>query len=137
LGFSDLTNLGESTAAPCCQQQSAKLRPALVDAGRSLPVENIHQFPGILIEVNLQLPLLIDHELCGRIQDTRALVFVLVIQVDFTGRQVEGLRLGIGPNFAEAKLPIGNKADFSSGRSLNQTDETAVVAEGAGEWIER
>src|SRR5690348_3721892 len=103
----------------------------LVDAGRAFPVENIDQLPGVLIEVNLQLTLLIDHELGGGIQDACALVFVLVVQVDFAGSQVEGLRLGICQNLAEAKLPIGNKADFSSGRSLNQADETAVVAESA------
>src|SRR5580765_1250778 len=105
----------------------------LVDAGRAFPVENIDQLPGVLIEVNLQLTLLIDHELGGGIQDACALVFVLVVYVDFAGSQVEVLRLRIGPNFAEAKLAIGNKADLSPGRRWNQADETAVVAESARE----
>ena len=35
----------------------------LVDAWRSFPIQNVDQGPSILIELDLQLPLLIDREL--------------------------------------------------------------------------
>ena len=78
-----------------------------MDARRAFPIENIDQLPGVLIEVDLQPPALIHHELGLRKQYARSLIFVLVVQVDFAACQVEGLRLGI----AEENLRLCRQDD--------------------------
>ena len=54
----------------------------LVNAGRSLPIDNVNQVPRIPNEIHLQLALLIDHDLGCRVQDARALALVRVVQVE-------------------------------------------------------
>src|ERR1700693_44550 len=85
---------------------------ARILAGRSFPIDNVYQLPGILTEVYLQLSFFIDHELSGRIQQTRILTLVLVVQVEFTCGQVEGLRLGVKKGFTEFNLTVSDKANF-------------------------
>jgi hypothetical protein len=58
----------------------------LVDAGCSLPIDNVNQLPRIPDEIPLQLPVLIDHELSFRVQEARALTLIGVIQVEFSNR---------------------------------------------------
>jgi hypothetical protein len=66
--------------------------PHSVGAGRSLPIDNGNQFPGVTNEIPFQLTLLIDHQLGFRVQKARALGFILVVQVQFANRQVVGGR---------------------------------------------
>jgi hypothetical protein len=77
---------------PACEPAEAllplaRVRPALqsVDAGSSLPIDNVNKLPGKSNKVVLQLPLLIDGELCFGVEAARALGFILVINVEFTG----------------------------------------------------
>jgi hypothetical protein len=60
--------------------------PDLVNAGRSPPIDNVSQLPGVSNEINLQFPLAIDHELGRRIQNAGALTFVRIVQVEFASR---------------------------------------------------
>jgi len=55
----------------------------LVNARRPLPIDNANQVPRVPNEIHLQLPLLIDHKFGCRVQDTRALALVRVVQVEF------------------------------------------------------
>ena len=55
--------------------------PALINSGRSLPIENVNQLPRVPNEIYLQLPLLIDLELGCRVEHARALALVRVIQI--------------------------------------------------------
>src|SRR5229473_957073 len=45
--------------------------PHLIDAGCSLPIDNVNQLPGKSNEIELQLPLLIKHELGFRVEGAR------------------------------------------------------------------
>lgn len=44
-----------------------------------LPLDDVSQFPRILVEFPLQLAFLVDNQLCGGEEDTRTFVFVFVI----------------------------------------------------------
>src|SRR6266481_5763501 len=73
----------------------------LVHTRRSFPIEYVHEFPGILSEVKLQLALLIDNQLSCGIYHPRALVLVSFVQLELAGCQVERLRLAIHKSLAE------------------------------------
>jgi hypothetical protein len=53
----------------------------LINAGRSLPIENVNHLPRVPNEIYLQLPLLIDLELGCGVEHTRALALVRVVQI--------------------------------------------------------
>src|SRR6516164_4061561 len=78
-----------------------QIREKLVDTGSALPIDDIDQFPGILIELELNLPFFVHCELTQGIKNTGALALVLIVEIKFTGSEVEGLRFCIPVNFAE------------------------------------
>src|SRR4029077_617223 len=104
-----------------------------VDAGSAFPVDDIDQFPGILIELELNLALFVQGQLASGIENAGALALVGVVDVEFTGGEVKGLRLCVGVDFAEAKQAIGNPADFTAGGSRDHADEGDVVTQSAGD----
>src|SRR4029077_12531276 len=104
-----------------------------VDAGSAFPVDDIDQFPGILIELELNLALFVQGQLASGIENAGALALVGVVDVEFTGGEVKGLRLCVGVDFSEAKQAIGNPADFAAGGSGNHADEGDVVTQSAGD----
>jgi hypothetical protein len=53
----------------------------LINAGRSLPIDNVNQLPRVANEIYLQLPLLIDLELGCGVEHARALTLVRVVQI--------------------------------------------------------
>ena len=101
----------------------------LIDTGCSLPIEHVHKFPRVLSKIDLQLPLFVDHELCGGKQNTGAFVPVLIVYIDFASTQVKCLRWRVGPSLNKTNLPVSDEADFSPGRSRNQSDITHVITE--------
>src|ERR1700720_3721954 len=105
----------------------------LVDAGRSFPIDNVYELPSILIELKLQLPLFVDHELSCGIQHTCAFTLVRVVQVEFSGCQVEGTGLRVPINFTESEQAVGDEANLATSRSRYHLDETEVVAKCAGD----
>ncbi len=64
----------------------------LVDAGRSLPIDNINQLPRIPNKIHMQLSLLIKDELGFRVEGARALGLIRIIYVEFASRQIVGGR---------------------------------------------
>ena len=62
---------------------------------RTLPVDNVGKPPGILVQLDLQLTVLVDGELASRVQDAPALALILIVQLHLTCGQIERLRLGI------------------------------------------
>ena|ERR1700680_298933 len=99
----------------------------LVNARRSLPIDNVNQVPRVPNEIHLQVAVLIDHELGCRVQDARALAPVRVVQVEFAGRQVGGGRSGVPVHLTESEEAVGDKANLPSSRGWNHSDVTAVV----------
>jgi len=104
-----------------------------VDAGSAFPIDDVNEFPGILIELELNLALFVHGQLASGIEDAGALALVGVVDVEFTGGEVKGLRLCVGVDFAEAKQAIGNPADFAAGGSGDHADEGDVVTQSAGD----
>ena len=85
---------------------------ALVLARYSLPIDKVNQFPGILIQIPLQLTLLIEDKLSRRIKYTRTLALVLVVDLNDARCEVEGLRLGIKECFPESDLAVCDEDNF-------------------------
>src|ERR1700735_5771572 len=106
--------------------------PALVDAWRSFPIDNVKQLPGAPHEIPLQLPLLIDHDFGFRVQEARTLTFIHVIQVEFPNRQVVRARSGVPVNLTEPEEAIGDKANLPSGRGWSHLNVPDVIANGPG-----
>src|ERR1700686_4353845 len=104
---------------------------ALVNAGRSLPIENVNQIPGVPNEIHLQLSLLIDHELGCRVQHARALALVRIIQVEFASRQVVVGRSGVPVHLPEPEGPVSDKANLPPSWGWNHLDVTAVIPQSA------
>src|SRR6266446_6493188 len=105
--------------------------PHLVNAGRSLPIDNVNQVPRVPNEIHLQLPLLIDHELGCRIQDARAFALVRVVQVEFASRQVVGGRSGVPVHLTESQEAVSDKANLPPSWGWNHADVTAVIPQSA------
>ena len=72
-----------------------------------------------------------DHELSRGIQKTCVLALILIIDVEFTCSQVEGLRLRVKKGFTEPDLTVGDKANLPSGRSWNQPTIAKIVVKRA------
>ena len=105
----------------------------LVDASGSLPIENAGQSPGILVKVPLELAFFVKDELRSRIEDSRALALVLIVQFEDAGSQVIGHRLTVCPGFSEANLTIGDKNDATPGWCWSHHDVRTVIAERPGD----
>src|SRR5216684_3041961 len=105
--------------------------PHLVNAGRSLPIDNVNQVPRVPNEIHLQLPLLVDHELGCRVQDARALALVGVVQVELASRQVVGGRSGVPVHLTESEEAVSDKANLPSSWAWNHSDVTAVIPQSA------
>src|ERR1700674_4288922 len=105
--------------------------PRSVDAGSSLPIDNANELPGEPHKIVLQLPLLIDRELGFRVEGAHALGFILVVNVEFTGRQIVGSRSAITVDLSESENAVGDKANLSPSRGWDLLDVTDVIAEGA------
>jgi len=60
-------------------------------AGGLPGIENVDQRPGNAGQIVVKLSLLIDHELACRIEESRALGVVGVVQVELANREVKGL----------------------------------------------
>src|SRR5271165_2086305 len=58
-----------------------------------------------------------------------ALAPVLIIEIEFTSSEIEGLRLRVPVNFAEPEKAIGDPADLAASRSGNHMNVGDVVAE--------
>ena len=112
-----------------------KLKPTLllVHAWSSLPVDDADQLPRAADQVHLQLPVLIHNKLGGRIENACALGFILIVQVEFAGGEIVGLRAGVPVNFAETEKAVGDEANLTAVRSGNHTDVADVVADRAGD----
>src|SRR5438067_2068027 len=74
---------------------------ALIDTGRSCPIEDVGESPGVLIQVQLQLALFIEDQLRRGIELAGALALVLGVEFEDAGSQTEGLRLGVGVGFTK------------------------------------
>jgi hypothetical protein len=72
------------------RKSEPKQEGASVHTRRTFPIDYVNQFPGILVQLDLQLPVLVNSQLCQGIQHATALASVLFVYVKFTGRQVEG-----------------------------------------------
>ena len=72
-----------------------RIQGKLVDPRSALPVDDIDQFPGILIELELNLALFVHGQLTQGIKNAGALALVLIVEIKFASSEVEGLRLCI------------------------------------------
>jgi hypothetical protein len=104
-------------------------RTALVDAGRSFPIENVNEFPRVLIQIPLQFALFVEHELRQGMQNANALGLVLVVNFDDSGGKIVRYRLAIGPGLRKTDLAVGHKDNFPSGWRRNHPDVGTVIAE--------
>src|SRR5882672_3068777 len=99
----------------------------------SIPLDDVHQLPRILVKLPLQLAFLIHDELSGRKKNTVTLALVFIINVDLTGGQIETFRLGTPITFAKCNLAVGNKTDGPAGRRYNLPDEAKIESKCAGD----
>jgi hypothetical protein len=102
---------------------------ALVDAGRSSPIQDVRESPRILTQVQLQLTLAIHDQLCRGVEASRALALVLIVEFQDACGQIEGLRLGVEEGFTKADLAIGDEHNLPTGWRWSHSDVGAVVAE--------
>src|SRR5260370_7025722 len=86
----------------------------LVNAGCSLPIENVNQVKRVPNEIYLQLSLLIDDELGCRVQDSRALALVPVVQVELASRQVISGRPGVPVHLTAFEDTLSHKPNLPS-----------------------
>lgn len=101
----------------------------LLGGTRFVPVNDVDEFPGILVQPKLELPLVVDDQLGRRIQNAPALVLVLIVQVEFAARQVVRDGLGVRIGFTEANLTVGDKANLPPRGGRKQPNVTDVVTE--------
>ena len=99
----------------------------LVNAGRSLPIDNVNQVPRIPNEIHLQLALPIDHDLGCRVQDARALALVRVVYVELASGQVVGGRSGVPVDLTESEEPVSDKANLPSLSSVTFTSRCGFL----------
>src|SRR5260370_39656094 len=117
---------GSRQSAAICRVRRAS-QAELVDAGSALPINDVNEFPGVLVELNLQLSFFVGSELCGGVKDATTLALFLVVDVEFAACEVEGLRLGVRVHFTEAELAIGDETNLACGGSGGHSDGTASV----------
>jgi len=105
----------------------------LAVAAISIPVNDVSQPPAILVKLPLQLTFLVDNELRSWEKSAVTLAFVFIIQIDFTGSQIETLCLGTPITLAESNLAAGNKTDDLARRRQDLPDEAKFVPKRAGD----
>src|SRR5271166_1827591 len=120
------------TDLPFDVEVQQRWNPTLVFALRSLPIDDVPKSPGILIEIEGQLPIITDAQLGRGVQDARALALVLVVDVDLARSQVKRLGLGIIIGFPKPDLTVGYETDLASGWGWDQSDKADVVPECTG-----
>ena len=103
----------------------------MLDLRRTSPVDDIAQPPGILVQLDLELAILVDGELAGWIQNSVALTLILVIQLELARRKVESLRLCVEVRLTKSDFAVGDETDRSTGRGLDQSDEGEIVPQGS------
>src|SRR5260370_16785240 len=103
----------------------------LVNAGCSLRIENVNQVKRVPNEIYLQFSLLIDDELGCRVQDSRALALVPVVQVELASRQVISGRPGVPVDLTEFEETVSDKTNLPSSWSWNHLNVTAVISQSA------
>ena len=81
----------------------------------------------------MQLALIIDYQLRGGVEDTCALGFVFVVQIDFAGGEIVGFGAGVPVNFAEAEKAVGDEANLAAIRRGGHVDVADVVTDCAGD----
>src|SRR5579862_2000829 len=82
--------------------------------GASLvPVDNVGELPGILVELKLKLAILVDDQLRSWVENARALVLVRIVQVEFASGQVVGDGSGVTISFTESNQPVRGEAKNS------------------------
>jgi hypothetical protein len=59
-----------------CSRGLLSRGPFLLDSAGFVPIENVHELPRILIELELELPLFVDDQLGRRVENTGALILV-------------------------------------------------------------
>ena len=77
--------------------------------------DDVRQAPRIFAELNLQIAVLIDYQLCRRVQHAGALLLVLIVDVDFAAGKVVGLRLSVMVGLLESDPAVGDEAYYSTG----------------------
>src|ERR1700730_11826056 len=104
----------------------------LLVGASTVPIEDVDQLPGILAELELELPLFVDDQLGSRVENAAALLLVRVVQVKFASGQIEGLALGVVVGFTESDPTVGSEPDLAAGWRGNQGNVVEVVANRAG-----
>src|ERR1700758_1904274 len=107
-------------------EQQARLRSFLLTQADWIPVYDAHEFPGVLVKLELELAFLIDDQLSGRVEKARALFLVGVVQVEFACGQIisGGIRTSI--DFAKSDSSVGGKANFTTRISADQANVSEV-----------
>ena len=79
----------------------------------SLPIDEIGEAPRVLAEVDLQLALIVENELCRGEKHARALRLVLIVELQLTAAEVKGLALGIRECLAKPDQTVGDEDDLA------------------------
>lgn len=95
------------------------------------PDDDVVELPGIHSKIPLWLTILVDGELARRIEDSVALILVLIVDPYFPRRQIEGLRLATPVGLSKSNLAVGNETDRPSCGGLDFTDVADVESQGA------
>src|ERR1039457_1839520 len=126
-------HIGPAIRMGLCPFGEPDMAQLLIFACRSLPINNAPKSPWVLIEIELQFPILVDDQLSRRIQDSGTLALVLSVQVQLPCSQIETLRPTICPCFPEGDWPAGNKSNLSSGGCFNEPNEAQIVSQCTGD----
>jgi hypothetical protein len=106
---------------------------ALLQLSSLVPIDNIHELPRILVELELELPFFVYDQLGRGVEESTALVFVGIVNFDLTRRQVVCCGLRIVISFTESDHAVGDEANLSARWRWDEPDETEVVANRAGD----
>src|SRR5277367_1517286 len=109
-------------------RKQANAKAELIYSSGSLPIDQIRQSPGVLIEVQLQFAFFVDDQLRRGIELPRAFALVLIVEFEYAGSQIEGHRLTVRPGLAHANLAIGRKNNLSASWRGGHHDVGAIVA---------
>ena len=74
-----------------------------------VPVDDVHQLPGILAKFKLELAIFPDSQLTRGIENACALVLVGVVQIKLAGGQAVRLALRVVIGFTESDQPVGGE----------------------------
>ncbi len=105
----------------------------LLQLSSLVPIDDVDELPGIFVELEFELPLFVNDQLGGWVENTATLLVVSIINFDLAGGQIVGDALGLAIHFTESKQTVGDEANLATCRSRNQANETEVVAKRAGD----